>query len=62
MSIGHCQNCKAIFINAKGLYGKSQTPLVQWLALWSRDPQVAVSNPVGDGQGYELLGEIAHTD
>ena len=33
--------------------------LVQWLALWFYDSQIAGSNPVGDGQGYELFGEIA---
>ena len=34
------------------------SPLLHWLALWFCDPQVAGSSPVGDGQGYELFGEI----
>ena len=33
--------------------------LVYWLPLCFCDPQVAGSNPVRDGQGYELFEEIA---
>ena len=33
--------------------------LVHWLALWFCDSQVAGLIPFGDGQAYELFGEIA---
>ena len=36
-----------------------ESPLGQWLALWFRNSKVVVSNPVEDGQGYELFGEVA---
>ena len=32
---------------------------MHWLALWFSDSLVAGSIPVGDGGGYELIGEIA---
>ena len=38
------------------------SPVVHWLTLWPRNPQVAGSIPVEDGQGYELFGEIALTN
>ena len=39
-----------------------QSSLVQWSALWFCNPQLADSNPVGDGQCYELFCEIAPTN
>ena len=39
--------------HSHGAVGNSQ--LVQRLALWFSDTQLAGSNPIGDGQGYELL-------
>ena len=32
---------------------------MHWLALWFCDPKVDGSNPVVDGQVYELSGEVA---